>query len=77
MNRKISKKYYIILVSSPRILDIILAYQILHFNFALHFDYAYVFPGMNKMLQAGGRLIRSERDRGSLVLVLPEEREIS
>ncbi|MBE1446884.1 Rad3-related DNA helicase [Paenibacillus sp. OAS669] len=32
---------------------------------------------MNKMLQAGGRLIRSERDRGSLVLVLPEEREIS
>ncbi|WP_248928568.1 ATP-dependent DNA helicase [Paenibacillus hamazuiensis] len=33
------------------------------------FDYAYVFPGMNKVLQAGGRLIRSERDRGSLVLV--------
>lgn len=33
------------------------------------FDYAYVFPGMNKVLQAGGRLIRSEEDRGVLVLV--------
>lgn len=33
------------------------------------FDYAYVFPGINKVLQAGGRLIRSERDRGSIVLV--------
>lgn len=33
------------------------------------FDYAYVFPGMNKVLQAGGRLIRSEADRGILVLV--------
>lgn len=33
------------------------------------FDYAYVYPGMNKVLQAGGRLIRSERDTGLLVLV--------
>lgn len=33
------------------------------------FDYAYVYPGMNKVLQAGGRLIRSEDDRGMLVLV--------
>lgn len=33
------------------------------------FDYAYVFPGMNKVLQAGGRLIRSEQDTGLLVLV--------
>jgi Rad3-related DNA helicase len=33
------------------------------------YDYAYVFPGMNKVLQAGGRLIRSEQDRGVLVLV--------
>ncbi|CAH0119299.1 3'-5' exonuclease DinG [Paenibacillus sp. CECT 9249] len=33
------------------------------------YDYAYVYPGMNKVLQAGGRLIRSERDRGLLVLV--------
>ncbi|WP_036717286.1 helicase C-terminal domain-containing protein [Paenibacillus harenae] len=33
------------------------------------YDYAYVFPGMNKVLQAGGRLIRSETDRGTLVLI--------
>jgi len=33
------------------------------------FDFAYVYPGINKVLQAGGRLIRSERDRGTLLLV--------
>lgn len=33
------------------------------------FDYAYVYPGINKVLQAGGRLIRSEKDRGVLLLV--------
>ncbi|WP_137790375.1 ATP-dependent DNA helicase [Bacillus sp. E(2018)] len=33
------------------------------------YDFAYVFPGMNKVLQAGGRVIRSEEDRGTLVLV--------
>jgi len=33
------------------------------------FDYAYVYPGINKVLQAGGRLIRTERDRGRLLLV--------
>ena len=33
------------------------------------FDYAYLYPGMNKVLQAGGRLIRSENDRGSLLLI--------
>ncbi|WP_179233037.1 ATP-dependent DNA helicase [Paenibacillus rigui] len=33
------------------------------------FDYAYVYPGMNKVLQAGGRLIRSETDRGRLLLI--------
>jgi DNA excision repair protein ERCC-2 len=33
------------------------------------YDYAYVFPGMNKVLQAGGRLIRSEEDRGTIVLI--------
>jgi DNA excision repair protein ERCC-2 len=42
-----------------------------YFNTSGHngYDYAYVFPGMNKVLQAGGRLIRSEQDRGMLVLV--------
>lgn len=33
------------------------------------YDYAYTYPGMNKVLQAGGRLIRSETDTGVLVLV--------
>jgi len=33
------------------------------------FDYAYVYPGINKVLQAGGRLIRGERDRGVLTLI--------
>ncbi|HWO74525.1 MAG TPA: helicase C-terminal domain-containing protein [Bacillus sp. (in: firmicutes)] len=33
------------------------------------YDYAYVFPGMNKVLQAGGRLIRTEEDQGILVLI--------
>ena len=33
------------------------------------YDYAYVYPGMNKVLQAGGRLIRSESDHGSIQLI--------
>ena len=33
------------------------------------FDYAYVFPGMNRVLQAAGRVIRSESDRGTILLV--------
>ncbi|MNV90398.1 ATP-dependent DNA helicase DinG [compost metagenome] len=32
------------------------------------FDYAYVYPGMCKVLQAGGRLIRSESDTGTIIL---------
>ncbi len=33
------------------------------------FDYAYTFPGMNRVLQAVGRLIRSETDRGIVLLM--------
>jgi DNA excision repair protein ERCC-2 len=33
------------------------------------FDFAYRFPGMNKVLQAVGRLIRSEKDRGVALLI--------
>lgn len=33
------------------------------------FDYAYVFPGMNKVLQAAGRVIRTEEDRGAILLI--------
>lgn len=33
------------------------------------FSYAYVFPGINRVLQAAGRLIRTENDRGALLLI--------
>lgn len=33
------------------------------------FDYAYQFPGMNRVLQAVGRVIRSETDRGVVLLI--------
>lgn len=33
------------------------------------YDFAYVCPGMNKVLQAAGRVIRSENDRGVIVWI--------
>ncbi len=33
------------------------------------FDYAYLYPGINKVIQAVGRLIRSQQDKGIIVLV--------
>jgi len=33
------------------------------------FDYAYIYPGINKVIQAVGRLIRSATDRGIVVLI--------
>ena len=33
------------------------------------YDFAYRFPGMNKVLQAAGRVIRSDEDRGVVVLI--------
>lgn len=33
------------------------------------YDFAYLCPGMNKVLQAAGRVIRSENDRGVVVLI--------
>ena len=33
------------------------------------FDYAYRFPGIDRMLQAAGRAIRTEQDRGAVLLV--------
>ncbi|MFL0268475.1 ATP-dependent DNA helicase [Candidatus Clostridium radicumherbarum] len=35
----------------------------------LGFEYAYVYPGMNKVLQAVGRVIRTENDRGVVLLI--------
>lgn len=33
------------------------------------FEYSYIYPGMNKVLQAAGRVIRTENDRGIVMLV--------
>lgn len=33
------------------------------------FEYAYLYPGMNKVLQAAGRVIRTDTDRGVIVLL--------
>lgn len=33
------------------------------------FDHAYLYPGMNKVLQAAGRVIRTEEDKGIVVLL--------
>lgn len=33
------------------------------------FEYSYMYPGMNKVMQAAGRLIRSETDRGIILLL--------
>lgn len=39
------------------------------------FDYAYLYPGMNKVLQAAGRVIRTEEDRGIILLLDERFRE--
>jgi Rad3-related DNA helicase len=36
---------------------------------AAGFEYAYTFPGMNRVFQAIGRVIRSETDRGVVLLI--------
>lgn len=33
------------------------------------FEYAYVFPGLQKVLQAAGRCVRTESDRGDILLI--------
>jgi len=33
------------------------------------FDYSYIYPGFNRVLQAAGRVIRSEKDRGVVLLI--------
>lgn len=42
-----------------------------HFNetLSMGFEYAYMFPGMNKVLQAAGRVIRTAEDRGVVLLI--------
>ncbi len=38
-------------------------------NYGSGFDYAYTFPAMTKVIQSAGRVIRSETDRGLIVLM--------
>ncbi|MDW8802533.1 ATP-dependent DNA helicase [Clostridium sp. A1-XYC3] len=33
------------------------------------YEYSYMYPGMNKVLQAAGRVIRTERDKGVILLI--------
>ncbi len=47
--------------------DIIMGYFNAKNN--MGFEYAYMYPGMNKVLQAAGRVIRDESDRGAVLLV--------
>ncbi|MBA1203298.1 ATP-dependent DNA helicase [Pseudomonas capeferrum] len=37
--------------------------------FGAGFDYTYLYPGVRKVIQAAGRVIRGERDRGVLLLI--------
>ena len=43
--------------------------QALEARFGRGHDYTYVFPGMQKVVQAAGRVIRSETDTGSVLLL--------
>ncbi len=36
---------------------------------SLGFEYSYMYPGMNKVLQAAGRVIRTEQDKGVILLI--------
>jgi DNA excision repair protein ERCC-2 len=38
-------------------------------NYSSGFDYAYTYPAMTRVVQAAGRVIRSEEDRGLIVLM--------
>jgi DNA excision repair protein ERCC-2 len=42
-----------------------------HFDISFHqgFDYAYTYPGLNKVIQAVGRVIRTETDKGIAILL--------
>ena len=33
------------------------------------FDYSYTYPGINKVLQSAGRVIRTENDKGRILLI--------
>src|SRR5438094_288998 len=49
--------------------DALRDYYARKFGFAKGHDYAVVYPAVNRLLQAAGRAIRSERDRAAIVLL--------
>lgn len=49
--------------------DILRQYYDAPENGGCGFDYAYRFPGMNKVLQAAGRVIRTPQDKGVVLLI--------
>ncbi len=38
-------------------------------SFGAGWDYAYLYPGLRKVVQAAGRVIRTREDRGTVVLI--------
>jgi Rad3-related DNA helicases len=47
--------------------DIIRKYY--HEKIGYGYEYSYIFPGMNRVMQAAGRVIRTENDRGVVLLI--------
>lgn len=61
------------IIVSPGLPKVTVERQLIRAHFdaqsGLGFDYAYLFPGMNKVIQAAGRVIRSETDRGMVLFI--------
>ena len=49
--------------------DILLQFYDGYDDSGMGYEYSYMYPGMNKVLQAAGRVIRTEEDRGIVVLL--------
>jgi DNA excision repair protein ERCC-2 len=39
------------------------------FGFSVGYDYTYLYPGLRKVVQAAGRVIRTQLDRGIVYLI--------
>lgn len=67
------EKLSAVFIVSPSLPQVSFERELLRRYFDEHddsgFEYAYVLPGMTRVVQAAGRLIRSETDRGVIVLL--------
>ena len=43
--------------------------DVMQARFGRGYDYTYLYPGLRKVVQAAGRVIRTEHDEGVLVLI--------